>query len=153
MPVIHDSFTLVRTFPHPRERVFAALSDPARKRGWHADITMEPELFESDFRVGGVDRQRYVLREDSPFPGVVLENEGRFEDIADGERIVVTTSMAFGGRRISTSLITFALSDEAGGCVLTFTHQAVFYDGADGPDMRRAGWDRLLDALARSLAS
>ena len=153
MPAIHDSFTLIRTFPHPRERVFAALSDPARKQGWQADITMEPELFESDFRVGGVDRQRYVLRADSPFPGVVLENEGRFEDIADGERIVVTTSMAFGGRRISTSLITFALSDEAGGCILTFTHQAVFYDGADGPDMRRAGWDRLLDALARSLAS
>ena len=153
MPVIHDSFTLVRAFPHNRERVFAALSDPARKRGWHADVTMELELFESDFRIGGVDRQRYVLRENSPFPGVVLENEGRFEDIADGERIVVTTSMAFGGRRISTSLITFALSDEADGCVLTFTHQAVFYDGADGPDMRRAGWDRILDALAKSLAS
>jgi uncharacterized protein YndB with AHSA1/START domain len=153
MSAVHDSFTLVRTFPHSRERVFAALSDPVHRERWYADITMEPELFESDFRVGGVDRQRYVLRRDSPFPGLVLENDGRFEDIADGERIVLTTSMDFGGRRISTALLTFALSGEGKGCTLTFTHQAVFYDGADGPDMRRAGWDRMLDALTRSLAS
>lgn len=153
MAILHDSFTLQRSFPHSRERLFAALSDPALRRGWYADITMETELFESEFRIGGADRQRYVLRQDSPFPGVVLENEGRFEDIVEDERIVVTTSMSFGGRRISTSLLTFEVTDESGGSSLRFTHQAVFYDGADGPDLRRAGWETMLDALSRSLAS
>lgn len=153
MPVIHDSFTIDRSFPHSRERVFAALADPALKERWYADETMEPQGSEMDFRVGGIERQSYVLREGSPFPGLALENEGRFEDIVEGERVVVSTSMAFGGRRISTSLLTFELSDEDGGCALRFTHQAVFYEGADGPEMRRGGWETMLDALARSLAS
>jgi uncharacterized protein YndB with AHSA1/START domain len=153
MTIQHDTFILHRSYPHSRERLFAALSDPALKRRWHANPTTETELFESDFRIGGADRQRYVLGADSPFPGHALENEGRFEDIVDGERIVLTTSMTFGGRRISTALLTFELRDEAGGSALSFTHQAVFYEGADGPDMRRDGWDKLLDALARSLAS
>src|SRR5690606_40772111 len=80
MPVIHDTFTLHRSFPHSRERVFSALSDPALKDRWYADATMETQISELDFRVGGIERQRYVLREGSPFPGLVLENEGRFED-------------------------------------------------------------------------
>ena len=153
MAALHDSFTLHHSYPHSRERLFAALSDPALKRRWHANPKTATELFESDFRIGGADRQRYVLGPDSPFPGCVMENEGRFEDIVEGERIVVSSSMTFGGRRISTSLLTFELSDEQEGCMLTFTHQAVFYEGADGPEMRRGGWETLLDALSRSLAS
>ena len=153
MASIHDTFTLQRSYPHPRERLFAALSDPALKRRWYASPSTELELCESDFRIGGADRQRSVLGPGTPFPGTALENEGRFEDIADGERIVVSTSMTFGGRRISSALLTFELADDAGGCTLTFTHQAVFYEGADGPAMRRDGWEKLLDALARSLAS
>ena len=153
MATLHDTFTLHRRYPQSRGRLFAALSDPALKRRWYADTTMETELFETDFRIGGHERQRYVLRADSPFPGVVLENEGRFEDIVEGERVVVTTSMSFGGRRISTSLLTFELHDEDSGCRLVFTHQAAFYEGADGPEMRRGGWETMLDALSRSLAS
>jgi len=150
---VHDTFVIERSYPHSRERLYAVLSQPELKRRWHADTTMEPELSETDFRVGGTDRQRYVMRPDSPFPGHVLENEGRFEDIVEGERIVVSTSMTLGGRRISTALLTFELCDEGSGSVLSFTHQAVFYEGADGPEMRRGGWETILDALARSLAS
>ena len=153
MAALHDSFTLHHSYPHSRNRLFAALSDPALKRRWHANPTTETELFESDFRIGGADRQRYVLGPDSPFPGCVMENEGRFEDIVEGERIVVSSSMTFGGRRISTALLTFEFGDTEGGSTLFFTHQAVFYEGADGPEMRRDGWGKLLDALARSLAS
>ncbi|HEU4650220.1 MAG TPA: SRPBCC domain-containing protein [Croceibacterium sp.] len=153
MAAIHDTFTLQRRYPHARELVFAALSDPALKARWYASPSTELELCESDFRIGGADRQRSVLGQGTPFPGAALENEGRFEDIADGERIVVSTSMTFGGRRISSALLTFELADAEGGCTLTFTHQAVFYEGADGPEMRREGWEKLLDALARSLAS
>ncbi len=153
MATLHDTFVLTRSYPHSRERLFAALSDPALKRRWYASPTTELELCDSDFRVGGADRQRSVLGPNTPFPGHALENEGRFEDIVEGERIVISTSMTFGGRRISTALLTFELGEEAGGSTLTFTHQAVFYEGADGPEMRRAGWEALLDALARSLAS
>ena len=154
MSALHDTFVLHRSFPQSRARLFAALSYQVFKRRWYADTTMDTELSETDFRVGGTERQRYVMNAGSPFPGAVLENEGRFEDIVAGERIVLSTSMALGGRRISTSLLTFELADGAdGGSTLAFTHQAVFYEGADGPEMRRGGWQAMLDALARSLAS
>ena len=153
MATLHDSFTLNRRYPQSRERLFAALSDAALKERWYANSNMNTELFEMDFRIGGAERQRYVLSADSPFPGVILENNGHFENIVEGERIVVSTSMSFGGRRISTSLLTFELRDEDDGCSLSFTHQAVFYEGADGPEMRRGGWEAMLDALSRSLAS
>ena len=73
MATLHDTFILHRSYPHSRERLFAALADPALKARWYADATMETELFETDFRIGGRERQRYVLRADSPFPGVFLE--------------------------------------------------------------------------------
>jgi hypothetical protein len=72
---------------------------------------MEIELFETDFRIGGArapalrDGRRHAL------PRHVIENDGRFEDIVEGERIVVSTSMTFGGRRISTALLTFEFGD------------------------------------------
>ena len=153
MAIMHDTFTLHRSYPHGRARVFAALSDPRLKQGWYANPALEIELFETDFRIGGIERQRYTMGANTPFPGTVIENDGRFEDIVEGERIVVSTSMTFGGRRISSALLTFEFGEVEGGSTLFFTHQAVFYEGADGPEMRRAGWETLLDTLSRSLAS
>jgi uncharacterized protein YndB with AHSA1/START domain len=153
MAILHDTFTLHRSYPHGRARLYSALSDPALKQAWYAGPNMEVELFETEFRIGGAERQRYVMGSSSPFPGTVIENTGRFEDIVEAERIVISTSMTFGGRRISTALLTFEFGDADGGSTLFFTHQAVFYEGADGPDMRRGGWEKMLDALARSLAS
>jgi uncharacterized protein YndB with AHSA1/START domain len=153
MAILHDTFTLHRSYPHGRARLYSALSDPALKRAWYAGPNMDVELFETEFRIGGAERQRYVMGSSSPFPGTVIENTGRFEDIVEAERIVISTSMTFGGRRISTALLTFEFGDADGGSTLFFTHQAVFYEGADGPDMRRGGWEKMLAALARSLAS
>ena len=42
-------------------------------------------------------------------------------------------------------------SDFAGGTKLVFTHQAAFFEGADGPQMREMGWRYLLEALAPAL--
>jgi uncharacterized protein YndB with AHSA1/START domain len=153
MPALHDKFVLERTFPHSRERLFAALSEPSLKQRWHTGGNMRTLGFETEFRVGGVERQSYALGDNTPFPGLVIENEGRFEDIVENERIVVTTTMTFAGKRISSSLMTYELAGDGSDSTLTFTHQAVFYEGADGPEMRRAGWNEMLDSLARSLAS
>jgi hypothetical protein len=37
------------------------------------------------------------------------------------------------------------------GTDLIFTHQAVFFEGADGPQMREGGWRSLFDRLATEL--
>jgi uncharacterized protein YndB with AHSA1/START domain len=150
-PTIHDTFVLDRSYPHTRDKLFRALSDPTLKARWFF-IGNEAEAFEMDFRVGGREHQRRAMGHDTPFAGRFLENEGRYEDIIPGERIVMSTTMTLAGRRISSALITYEISEDgSGGCSLRFTHQAAFYEGADGPDMRRGGWEKLLDSLAASL--
>jgi uncharacterized protein YndB with AHSA1/START domain len=149
-PTIHDTFTLERSYPHSREKLFRSLSEPALKARW-LFLGNDAETFEMDFRIGGRDHQRRAMGSDTPFGGRFLENEGRYEDIIPGERIVMSTTMTLADKRISSALITYELSDDDRGCRLRFTHQAAFYEGADGPAMRRGGWEKLLDALATTL--
>lgn len=150
---LHDTFVIERDYPHDRERLYAALSQPDIKRKWYSAERSGAMLFEMDFRLGGIERQHYTLGDDTPFPGALIVNEGRFEDIVPGERIVLTSTTTFAGKRISTALITYELAEGDDGTRLVLTHQCAFYEGADGPDLRRGGWETLLDVLARTLAS
>lgn len=150
--IVHDSFTLERRYPHDREKSFRVLTETPLRERWYSAGRRAFKLFETDFRVGGRDHQVYLLGDDTPFPGAEIVNDGRFEDIVPGERFVLATSTLFMGKRISTALITHELADDGDGVTLRLTHQAVFYEGADGPEMRRGGWETLLDALAGVLA-
>ena len=60
--------------------------------------------------------------------------------------------MALGERRISASLVTIELVPTDKGTDLICTHQGAFFEGADGPKMREAGWRTLLDKLTAELA-
>jgi uncharacterized protein YndB with AHSA1/START domain len=151
--VIHDTFVIERTFPAPIARVFAFLSDPAKKRRWYAGADGDAvESFEMDFREGGTERNRYRMSERTPFPGAVLANHGTYQDIVPGRRVVLATSMTLADRRISSSLITVELLESNGATEVILTHQGAFFEGSDGPEMRKGGWERLLDGLGRSLA-
>jgi uncharacterized protein YndB with AHSA1/START domain len=150
--VVHDTFVIERSYPAPIDRVFAALSDPAKKRRWYAGDTDDVECFEMDFREGGAERNRYRMNERTPFPGAILANEGIYQDIVPRQRVVLATSMTLADRRISSSLITIELLESNGATVLILTHQAAFYEGSGGPQMRKDGWEHLLDRLGQSLA-
>lgn len=150
----HDTFILERTYAKPASAVFAAFADPAKKRRWYADGEgHDVDSFEMDFRVGGVERSAYRLGPQTPFPGTPLTSDGRYEDIVEDSRIVISATMAIGGRRISTVIATFELFAEGQGTRLVLTHQAAFYEGADGPAMRKGGWEKLLDRLTAELGA
>ena len=152
-PVVHNTFVIERSYPKPPEAVFAAFADPGKKRRWFAERgSTDVESFEMDFRVGGIERTQYRFKEGTPFPGVELTNVGSYHDIVENQRIVTASTMALGGRRISTSLVTFELVPTASGTNLICTHQGAFFEGADGPEMRQDGWRKLLDILATALA-
>ena len=153
-PVVHNTFVIERSYPAAPGRVFAAFADPAKKRRWYAENpNHEIEAFEMDFRVGGAERTRYRFGEKTPFPGAILASEGRLEDVAPDSRLVFSSSMTLGDHRISTTLVTIELRPTGdGGTTLTCTHQGVFYEGSDGPQMREGGWRALFERLAAELA-
>lgn len=149
-----DTFTLERTFAAPLERVFRAFSDLREKKHWFAEGAQhEIEHYDMQFEVGGRELARYRFKPGTPFAGVALESAGYFLDIVPQHRIVAAATMAMGERRFSASLHTFEFfSDGSDATRLIFTHQAMYGDGADGPELRRTGWQVLLDQLHAALA-
>ena len=133
--------------------MFAAFSDPAKKRRWFAEGEgFEIEQFEMDFRVGGSERARFRAQDGGSPDGNVFTNETTYQDIVDNRRVVIAYTMAVGDKRISASLATIEFLPAGKGTDLIFTEQAAFFEGADGLEMRQSGWRQLLDQLAKELA-
>jgi uncharacterized protein YndB with AHSA1/START domain len=151
--VIHNTFVIERSYPTTPERVFAAFADPAKKRRWFAEGgSHDIEEYEMDFRVGGSERARYRFKVGTPLEGKALANETLYQNIVPNRRIVFASAMKVDGNCISASLATVELLPSEKGTELIFTHQAAFFEGADGPQMREAGWRLLLERLANELA-
>lgn len=146
--VTHSTFVIEHSYPKSPERVFAAFSDPAKKRRWFAEIEgAQVDQFEMDFRVGGIERGRFRFKE-----GFACKNDTVYLDIVANQRIVFAYTMSVGDQRISSSLATVELLASGEGTNLIFTEQGAFFEGADGPRMREQGWRQLLDRLAAELA-
>jgi uncharacterized protein YndB with AHSA1/START domain len=63
----------------------------------------------------------------------------------------MASSMAFGEKRFSASLLTFEFLENAKGTDLICTHQGAFFENSDGPELREKGWQELLGELAREV--
>ena len=151
--VTHGTFVIERSYPTTPERVFAAFSDPAKKRRWFGEGDGTGlEEFEMDFQVGGNDRTTRRFKEGTPFPGAALINRTNYQDIVPDRRIVFAYTMAIEDQRISASLATIELVPTDKGTDLIFTDQGAYFEGSDGPKMREDGWRKLLERLAAELA-
>ncbi len=151
--VLHHTFVIERTYPVAPERVFAAFSDPAKKRRWFFEGGgYEVEEFAMDFHVGGQDRARLRFKEGTPLPGQVITTESMYQDIVPNRRVVTAYSMSLNGKRFSATLATVELLRTDQGTDLIMTHQGAYFEGADGPQMREQGWNTLLDRLGKELA-
>ncbi|AEG68779.1 SRPBCC family protein [Ralstonia solanacearum] len=145
--VVHASFTVERTYPASRARVFKALTDPAAKAKWFAGGNGYTVLArEMDVRPGG--RELVKGQWES---GVVSTFEAVYHDVVPDERIVYAYTMHLDARKISVSLATLELMPSGAGTRLVMTEQGAFLDGYDDAGSRERGTQFLLDALGRSL--
>jgi uncharacterized protein YndB with AHSA1/START domain len=146
--VTHSTFVIERNYSTAPERVYTAFSDPAKKRRWFAEgEEFEIEHYTLDFRVGGNETARFRGKNE-----LVFTNDTVFQDILPSRHIVFAYTMSVGERRISSSQATVEFVPKDKGTTLVFTEQAAFFEGADGPQMRKDGWTLLLDALGKELA-
>lgn len=128
------TLVLTRDYPHPIERVWAAVSTPARIADWMGVEWLGDEgaaLHEGahfDYRFGNADMESraHVLRYEPPH----LIEHSWFENVPPHGRV------------------RWALEEVAGGTRLTLTHFLPIFEEAPRTG---AGWTMLLEALARSL--
>ena len=152
-PVVHNTFVIERAYQVPPERVFAAFSDPAKKRRWFADgESKQLESYDLDFRDGGKEHYASGFKEGHPLAGRTLKSENIYRNIVPNRRIIFTSTMALEENIFSISLGTVELLPLEKGTNLILTFQSAFLEGADGPEMREAGWRALLEKLAAELA-
>jgi uncharacterized protein YndB with AHSA1/START domain len=154
--IIHNTFVLERSYPKPPKTVFAAFADPGKKRRWFAEgQEHDVQQFELDFRVGGTERLKYQMKPGTPVAGMIITNEGRYQDIVPDQRIVTAATMDLGEKRIVVSLVTAEFLQSGEGTDLILTHQGIYLSGPSGltPQMLEAGWRALLDTLQAELVS
>jgi uncharacterized protein YndB with AHSA1/START domain len=151
--VIHDTFSIERTYQAATSRVFAAFASKEAKSTWGDTGNLEPAegpagIEEFDFRVGG--RERFGIKMD----GTTLRYDARYYDIVPDQRIVYSYEMYADDARISVSVATIEFAKRGDGTTLTWTEQGAYLDGIDGPAApvsRKEGTAEMLDGLTRYL--
>ena len=151
--VIHDTFTIERSYLAIPSRVFAAFASTEARSNWAylgelEEADGEAAVAEFDFRVGG--RQRSGFRRH----GITYRYDARYYDIVPDQRIIYSYEMYADDVRISVSVATIEFSKTAGGTALTWTEQGAYLDGIDGPhasELRKEGTAEMLDGLAKYL--
>jgi len=152
MTVVHATFRIEKTYPHPVARVFAAFANGDTKRRWlNPQAPQNGAAYENDFRVGGLEHSRSIMGDDTPFPGAVLSSQALYLDIVDNQRVVTGSNMMMNGTPFSGSLLTFEFEADGDGTRLICTHAGTYFENSDGPAMREHGWNYLLDQLGTVL--
>jgi len=153
--VVHDTFTIERSYPATPSRVFAAFASEEAKNIWGDTGDLDSAdgdagLTEFDFRVGG--RERFGFK----YHDTTYRYDALYYDIVPDQRLIYSYEMYANDARISVSVATIEFVKSGDGTALTYTEQGAYLDGIDGPDasdLRKEGTTEMLDNLTGYLAN
>jgi len=153
--VVHDTFTIERSYPATPSRVFAAFASEEAKNIWGDTGDLDSAdgdagLTEFDFRVGG--RERFGFK----YHDTTYRYDALYYDIVPDQRLIYSYEMYANDARISVSVATIEFVKSGDGTALTYTEQGAYLDGIAGPDasdLRKEGTTEMLDNLTGYLAN
>jgi uncharacterized protein YndB with AHSA1/START domain len=134
-----------RVIDAPRDRVYAAWTDPAQLREWFGPETVQTHDFVAEIRVGGKYRWDLTNAE-----GERMTVHGEYRELEPGRKIVFTWQWdddeVWENR---TSVVTVELSDCAGGTELRLIHEQL--PSEPSRDRHTHGWTSALSGLEKFL--
>ena len=153
--IIHDTFSIERTYPAAPSRVFAAFASREAKDAWGDDpgataADSSAASTEFEFRPGGRERFGFT------YENRTYRYDALYYDIVPDQRIVYSYEMYADGARISVSVATIEFAKSSDGTALTWTEQGAYLDGIDGPQapaLRKEGTTEMLNGLTRYLTA
>ncbi len=140
---VKPSLTLRRRLKASPAKVFAAWTDPEKIMRWMSPAEFKTPEAQSDARVGG--RYRVVMLSPDGEKNAV---SGVYREVVANEKLVFTWAWdAAPGDQAYESLVTVQFKPDAGGTLLTLTHEQLFDE--DSRDGHEKGWNGALDKLEK----
>jgi uncharacterized protein YndB with AHSA1/START domain len=137
------SVEIKRFVKAPRDRVYAAWTDPAQLKKWFGPENVQTREIVAEARVGGTFRWDLI---DSD--GDELTMRGEFRELKSNEKVVFTWQWQDDEDwENHISIVTVDLKDAAGGTELRLTHEQL--PNEDSRDGHNRGWNSALDKLEK----
>ena len=139
---------LKRTFNAPREKVFAAWTDPAILKQWFAPLPWTTTKVELDVRVGGASLVVMHSPEGKEFPG-----HGVYLEVAKNERLVFTDAFTQAWELSEKPFMVVELSFEAQAQKTKYTARVHHWTVADREAHEKMGFHEGWVTCAEQLAA
>jgi len=137
------SLEITRFINAPRDRVYAAWTDPAQLKQWFGPENVQTRDLVADARVGGEFRWDLVNPE-----GEEMTIHGEFRELQPGKKVVFTWQ--WDDDEVwenHISVVTVELSDRDGGTELRLIHEQL--PNEQSRDGHTGGWNSALDKLEK----
>jgi len=137
------SLEIKRFINAPRDRVYAAWTDPAQLRQWFGPEKVQTRNLTADARAGGKFRWDLTNSE-----GEKMTCLGEYRELQPGKKIVFTWQWDDDEDwENHTSVVTVELSDRDSGTELRLTHEKL--PSEQSRDGHTGGWESALDKLEK----
>jgi uncharacterized protein YndB with AHSA1/START domain len=135
------SLEIKRLIKAPRDRVYAAWTDPAQLKQWFGPENVQTHDFIAEVRVGGKYRWDLTNQE-----GEKMSIFGEYRELVPGKKIAFTWKWddddVWQNRN---SIVTVELSDREGGTEVLLKHEQL--PSEESRDRHSEGWNSVLDRL------
>ena len=137
------SLQIKRVIKAPRDRVYAAWTDPAQMKQWFGPENVQTRHLIADPRVGGEFRWDLTNSE-----GEKMTMRGEYRELLPNKKIVFTWQWEDDEDwENHTSIVTVELADRDGGTELRLTHEQLPNEESRNGHTR--GWNSALDKLEK----